>query len=61
MEKKITVSVRIKNSSYQRAKLIAYYTPGLTLGEFVETAMDLYSKEFPEYADKKVHLKKGPR
>ncbi len=61
MENKTTLTIRIKDSTYERAKVIAYYTPGLTLSEFVQVAMDKHALEYDEYPDKKVILKKGPR
>lgn len=60
MEKKsFTIWINIK--SYERAKSIAYHTPGLTISQFVEDAIDLYQKQFENNPRVLTEIKRGRR
>lgn len=61
MVKKHVLTVRINKDTYERAKAIAYHTPGLTLGEFVEQAIAKYQAEYEAYPTENIKLKRGPR
>lgn len=58
---KHVLTVRINKDTYDRAKAIAYHTPGLTLSAFVEQAMAKYQAAFDEYPIENIKLKRGPR